>query len=237
MENASGRASLTASVKSSLQALLLRPHTMLLSKPVALIFLTYGGTYLTANTIDTLTSTMRHKSAAHVTSGAAKFAASSAANIGLGIYKDQVFARMFGPAGGVVRSVPTASYALFTARDCITIFASFNLPMMLGPRVDAALAASSSSSLQQLVSGQTLVQFAAPAAIQVLSTPPHLLGLDLYNRPRCARTGLPTPSERWAQVRKNWGISVAARLCRIVPAYGAAGVVNVKVRKSLMDKL
>lgn len=233
MENASGRASLRDSVKSSLRALLLRPHTMLLSKPVALIFLTYGGTYLTANTIDTVTSTLRNKPAAHVTSGAAKFAASSAANIGLGIYKDQVYARMFGPAGAVVRSVPAASYALFTARDCITIFASFNVPMLLGPRVTALMGADASN----IVSGQTVVQFAAPAAIQVLSTPPHLLGLDLYNRPRCARTGLPTPGERWAQVRKNWGISVAARLCRIVPAYGAAGVVNVKVRKSLMDKL
>lgn len=234
MENASGRASLGASVKSSFRALFLQPHTMLLSKPVALIFMTYGGTYLTANTIDTLSSTLQHKPAAHVTSGPAKFAASSAANIGLGIYKDQVYARMFGPALARAGGVPAASYALFTARDCITIFASFNVPVMLGPAVARAMGGDDAT---RFVSGQTVVQFAAPAAIQVLSTPPHLLGLDLYNRPRCARTGLPTWEERWAQVRKNWGISVAARLCRIIPAYGAAGVVNVKVRKSLMDKL
>lgn len=236
MENASGRAPLSASVQSSIRALLLRPHTMLFSKPVALIFLTYGSTYLTANTIDTLTSTLQARPAAHVTSGPAKFAASSTANIAMGIYKDQVYARMFGPVGQAVRRVPAASYALFAARDAITIFASFNVPVLLGPVVDRAMSSGGGGG-GGLVSGQTVVQFAAPAAIQLLSTPPHLLGLDLYNRPTCARSGLPTWADRWAQVRKNWGISVAARLCRIVPAYGAAGVVNVKVRKSLMEKL
>lgn len=233
MENASGRAPLSVSVKNSLRSLVLRPHTMLFSKPVALIFAVYGGTYLTANALDTTTSTLTNRPAAHVTSGTAKFAASSAANIGLGIYKDQVYARMFGPVGQAVRRVPAASYALFTARDCVTIFASFNVPVLLGPAAHAVLG----DELRRRVSGQTVLQFAAPAAAQVVTTPMHLLGLDLYNRPRCAATGLPGLGERWAQVYKNWGISVVARLCRIIPAYGVGGVVNVKVRRSLMDKL
>lgn len=234
MENASGRATLLDSVKSSLRQLVLRPHATILSKPVALIFMAYGGTYLSANTVDTAYSTAQNRPATLVTSGTAKFALSSAANIGLGVYKDQVYARMFGPVGaGVARGVPAASYALFTMRDCLTIFASFNLPMMLGPGVHAALG----DSLSRQVSGQTVVQFAAPAFVQIFSTPVHLLGLDLYNRPRCERSGLPSPGERWAQVYKNWGISVVARLCRIIPAYGIGGVVNSKVRRSLMEKL
>jgi hypothetical protein len=233
MENASGRATLLESVKGSLRQLILRPHATLLSKPVALIFMAYGGTYLSANTVDTAYSTAQNRPATLVTSGTAKFALSSAANIGLGVYKDQVYARMFGPVGAVARAVPATSYALFTMRDCLTIFASFNLPMMLGPGVHAALG----ESLSRQVSGQTVVQFAAPAFVQIFSTPVHLLGLDLYNRPRCERSGLPTPGERWAQVYKNWGISVVARLCRIIPAYGIGGVVNSKVRRSLMEKL
>lgn len=233
MENASGRATLGDSVRSSLRNLLLRPHTMILSKPVALIFMAYGGTYLSANTVDTAYSTVRNEPATLVTSGTAKFATSSAANIGLGVYKDQVYARMFGPVGKVARAVPAPSYALFTLRDCLTIFASFNMPMMLGPGVSQAMG----ESLSRQVSGQTVVQFAAPAFVQVFSTPVHLLGLDLYNRPRCERSGLPTLGERWAQVYKNWGISVVARLCRIIPAYGIGGVVNSKVRRSLMEKL
>lgn len=233
MENASGRATLLDSVKGSLRELVLRPHAMILSKPVALIFMAYGGTYLSANTVDTAYSTARNEPATLVTSGTAKFATSSAANIGLGVYKDQVYARMFGPVGKVARAVPPPSYLLFTLRDCLTIFASFNLPMMLGPGVHAAMG----DALSRQVSGQTVVQFAAPAFVQIFSTPVHLLGLDLYNRPRCERSGLPTPGERWAQVYKNWGISVVARLCRIIPAYGIGGVVNSKVRRSLMEKL
>ncbi|PSS02200.1 hypothetical protein BD289DRAFT_422862 [Coniella lustricola] len=238
MENASGRAPLSTSVRNSLRALVMRPHTMLFSRPVALIFAVYGGTYLTANLLDTTTSTMTNRPASHVTSGTAKFASSSAANIVMGIYKDQVYARMFGPAGAagaaVARSVPVASYALFTARDCMTIFASFNVPVLLGPAVGHALGDDFS---RRWVSGQTFVQFAAPAFVQIFSTPVHLLGLDLYNRPRCERTGMPSWQERWIQVRKNWSISVLARLCRIIPAYGIGGVVNVKVRRSLMDGL
>lgn len=232
MENASGRASLGASVKNSLRTLLMRPHTMLASRPVALIFAVYGGTYLTANVLDTATSAARGQPAATVTSGTAKFAASSAANIVMGIYKDQVYARMFGPVGQALRRVPAPSYALFTARDCITIFASFNVPPLLGPAVDRLCL---SDEARRRVSGQTLVQFAAPAFVQIFSTPVHLLGLDLYNRPRAA--GVPSWADRWAQVYKNWGISVAARLCRIIPAYGVGGVVNVKVRRSLMEDL
>lgn len=233
MENASGRATLLDSVKGSLRELLLRPHAMIASKPVALIFMAYGGTYLSANTVDTAYSTARNQPASLVTSGTAKFATSSAANISLGVYKDQVYARMFGPVGKVARAVPPPSYVLFTLRDCLTIFASFNMPMMLGPSVHAAMG----EALSRQVSGQTVVQFAAPAFVQIFSTPVHLLGLDLYNRPRCERSGLPTPGERWAQVYKNWGISVVARLCRIIPAYGIGGVVNSKVRRSLMEKL
>src|SRR5687767_12404618 len=114
MENASGRNTLANSIKSSLKNLLFRPQTFLFSKPVGLIFMLYGGTYLTANTLDTATSTITNRPAAHVTAGTAKFAASSAANVGLCIYKDQVFVRLFGPRGVAPRPVAPASYLLFT---------------------------------------------------------------------------------------------------------------------------
>lgn len=230
MENASGRRSLAASLRASLATLALRPHAVLLSKPFALIFALYGGTYLTANALDTATSTVRNRPASHVTSGTAKFAASSAANIGLCIYKDQVFARLFGPPGaGAPRPVALPTYLLFAARDCMTIFASFNVPHLLGPVLTRRLG----DEVQRYASGQTLAQFAAPAAVQLFSTPVHLLGLDIYNRP-AASGGW---RDRWAAVRKNWTVSTVARVCRIIPAFGVGGVVNVKVRKGLMDRL
>lgn len=234
MENASGRRTLGASLRASLKTLVLRPHKLIISKPFALIFALYGGTYLTANTLDTFVSTTRNLPAPHVTSGTAKFAASSASNIGLCIYKDQVFARLFGPPGsGPPRPVALPTYLLFAARDCMTIFASFNVPHLLGPVLTRRLG----DEVQRYASGQTIAQFAAPAAVQLFSTPVHLLGLDIYNRPFEKRAGGPSLGDRWAAVRKNWAVSTAARICRIVPAFGVGGVVNVKVRRGLMERL
>ncbi|KAL0472477.1 hypothetical protein QR685DRAFT_236879 [Neurospora intermedia] len=237
MENASGAAPLLTSLRRSLRSLLSSPRSTILSRPFGLIFLLYGGTYLTANTLDTTVATVQNNpNPAHVTSGSSKFFASSAANIGLCIYKDQVFVRLFGPPGATPRPVGLPSYLLFAARDCMTIFASFNVPPLLGPVLTERL----SKDAQKWVSGQTMAQFAAPAVVQLFSTPVHLLGLDMYNRPSGgAGSGGAAPSwgERWSLVKKNWAVSVAARICRIVPAFGVGGVVNMKVRKGLMERL
>ncbi|KAI8679522.1 hypothetical protein NCS57_00230400 [Fusarium keratoplasticum] len=234
MENASGRNTLAASIKSSLRTLLLRPHTLLLSKPTALIFCLYGGTYLTANAVDTASSTVSNRPASTVTAGTTKFAASSTANIGVCIYKDQVFVRLFGPPGVTPRPVPMASYGLFALRDCLTIFASFNVPPLLGPYLDQRF----TDEVKKRVSGLYAAQFMAPAMVQFISTPMHLLGLDLYNRPASGPAGaVVSLRDRWDLVRRNWLISSVARICRIVPAFGVGGVVNMKVRKNLMTKL
>lgn len=84
--------------------------------------------------------------------------------------------------------------------------------------------------LQKKFSGQTMAQFIAPASVQLISTPFHLLGLDLYNRGINFSWG-----SRWEAVKKNWGISAVARICRIVPAFGVGGVVNAKVRQALIE--
>ncbi|KHN97011.1 uncharacterized protein MAM_05120 [Metarhizium album ARSEF 1941] len=231
MEHASGRSSLVDSIRASARALTLRPAAALLSRPCALVFALYGGTYLTANALDTAASTVNDTPAATTSSGAAKFAASSAANVGLCMYKDRSFVRMFGPVGAAPRAVPLPSYALFTLRDCLTVFASFNIPPLLAPLIDPRL----SAPLRRWASGQTAAQFVAPAAVQLLSTPLHLLGLDLYNRP--ARSAAVSWRDRFELVRSNWLISSAARVCRILPAFGVGGVVNFKVRQSLMASL
>ncbi|CAK7213480.1 hypothetical protein SEUCBS140593_001869 [Sporothrix eucalyptigena] len=244
MENASGANTLAGSLRASFATLFRHPQKILLGKPFALICMLYGGTYFTANAVDTASSTVHNRPASHVTAGAAKFAASSATNIGICIYKDQVFVRMFGPPGAVPRPVPLPSYLLFALRDCMTIFASFNIPPRLGPYLNERFAmgdaSGSTNALLRAVSGQTVAQFAAPALTQFFSTPVHLLGLDLYNRAwqQAGNAGGPaTWSDRFAAVRKNWLVSSVARIGRIVPAFGVGGVVNMKMRKSLMTRL
>jgi len=90
-----------------------------------------------------------------------------------------------------------------------------------------------SEGLQKYVSSASAAQFVTPAAVQIVSTPLHLLGLDLYNRPGVGVSGM---DGRAARVLRDWGMSAVARICRIVPAFGVGGVVNTKVRKGLMGK-
>ena len=145
------------------------------------------------------------------------------------LYKDSQFTRMFGPppsiAGAAVRTVPAASYALFALRDSLTIFASFNLPPIIAPMLPL------SKELEKLVSRASMAQFLAPAGIQLLSTPLHLWGLDLYNRPVGNGVGW---RGRVRRVGRDWLGSSAARMGRIVPAFGVGGVVNSRVRGRMM---
>ena len=206
--------------------LLLRPHNFVTSKPFLLIFSLYGGTYLSANMLDTLTSTLRNKPASTTTTGTSKFFATSAANLSLCLYKDNHFTRMFGAASSSGKSVvPRISYTLFAVRDSLTVFASFNLPPIIAPILPV------SEGFEAYMSRASAAQFLAPAAVQILSTPLHLLGLDLYNRPGVS-VGM-----RITRVVRDWGMSCLARVARIVPAFGVGGVVNTGVRRRWMEQL
>ena len=67
---------------------------------------------------------------------------------------------------------------------------------------------------------------ASDLSTKVPNSPWHLLGLDLYNRPTA------TLAERWALVKKELPLTIAARQLRIVPAFGVGGVVNRKLREA-----
>jgi hypothetical protein len=110
----------------------------------------------------------------------------------------------------------------------MTICASFNLPPVLAPYIPT-------QALPEIIRGvrkESIAQFIAPAAVQVFSTPMHLLGLDYYNR-----NGTTTLLQRWNVVKRAWAVSCLARLCRIVPAFGVGGVVNAGVRRNFMERL
>jgi hypothetical protein len=163
------------------------------------------------------------------TAGTSKFVATSTSNLALCLYKDNKFTQLFGSQGSK-RPVPLPTFALFTVRDCLTIFASFNLPPLFAPKIERYMG----EEVKKYVGAASVAQFATPAAIQFVSTPLHLLGLDLYNRPSSRMSG---PDGRVSQVVKNWAKSAFARIGRIIPAFGVGGVVNTKARQALMSKL
>lgn len=235
VRKAATNASISTSLLVAAKSALLRPHGFVLSRPFLLIFSLYYSTYFTANSIDTFTSTLEDKPADTITTGPAKFAATSAVNMSLCVYKDSQFAKMFGSSSASAAKIPKLSYALFACRDSLTIFASFNLPAMIAPRL-AELPSSVRDRFSKLLSTESsrtnTAQFLAPAAMQLFSTPLHLLGLDLYNR-----QGKLAFAERAFQITKNWAVCSFARMGRIVPAFGVGGIANSNMRNSLMSHL
>jgi hypothetical protein len=102
----------------------------------------------------------------------------------------------------------------------MTIFASFNLPSIIAPQL-ANLPPSIQSRFSRILSSEAgranTAQFLAPAAIQLVSTPIHLLGLDLYNRQGGLGFG-----KRYSRILRDWGISALARMGRIVVSLDVA---------------
>merc|ERR1711939_1152245 len=156
-------------------------------------------------------STLTCKQASSVSPGPTKFFAISSVNMSLCVYKDSCFARMFGaPSSSSAAVVPRLSYALFAIRDSMTIFASFNLPPIIAPQL-ASLPSAITSRFSRILSTESgranTAQFLAPAAIQMISTPIHLLGLDLYNRQ--GRLGF---AERYPRILRDWGVSALVHI-------------------------
>jgi hypothetical protein len=169
----------------------------------------FSGTYIVANCIQ------GHCDRAHQDAKYPKFVGSSCTNVTLSVLKDRAFARMYGV--GQQRPVPIGSYGLFATRDSMTILASFTLPPVVSQRLLQPLGFS-------VVASDTLAQLITPVSMQVLSTPLHLLGLDLYNRPS------QTPAQRVSFIAREYLKTTAARMSRILPAFGFGGVVNKAAR-------
>ena len=172
----------------------------------------YSGTYIVANSIEAICE--RQSVSPHYP----KFIGSSIANVTLSILKDKAFARMFGT--GSPKEMSFTSMGLFAARDSMTILASFTLPDIISKEFLQKKMKYSKSV------GDTSAQLITPVAMQVLSTPLHLLGLNLYNSPSSLT------SDRIAFIRQEYLKTTLARMSRIFPAYGVGGVINKKVRKS-----
>jgi hypothetical protein len=75
-------------------------------------------------------------------------------------------------------------------------------------------------------SADAMAQLVTPVSMQILSTPLHLLGLDLYNRQAA------TTAERRVFIGREYVKTVLARMARILPAFGVGGVVNKQIRSS-----
>ena len=216
VSNASGLEPLVPCLINGVKTLITKPLFFVRTPSFLWISFVYSGTYTVANCIEALCE--RGQRDAQLP----KFVGSSLANVSLSVLKDKAFARMFGQ--GEARPMPAKSLALFGVRDSSTILASFTLPRIVSEKLVQTTGTSKTTS-------DTMAQLLTPVAMQILSTPLHLVGLDLYNRPTA------TLPERQSFVAREYVKTVLARQARIFPAFGIGGVVNKAVRKSGKDFL
>ncbi|PWY87103.1 hypothetical protein BO94DRAFT_67254 [Aspergillus sclerotioniger CBS 115572] len=222
-----------------------QPATFLTSRPSLLVWSLYTATFAAANATETVLEQV-YPHVDQAMAGTAKFLSTFVVNSSVGIWKDVKFAQLFGhkatpatppqtptasPAPSqskilrVSRSIPFATYSAFLIRDALTIFGSFSLPAMVSASIPDSVA--SNEYLKVL-----MAQLAIPASIQLISTPIHLLGLDLYNRPMKL-----SASDRFGRVSRDWIGASLTRMCRIIPAFGIGGFANSESRAFFHEQL
>ncbi|CAM9969054.1 unnamed protein product, partial [Ascophyllum nodosum] len=148
--------------------MILRPHVFHCRPEFLMIWGVYAVTYVTANMI--MTTCQRSQ----VDDTWPKFIGTTIVNITTVVAKDLEFTRMFSLAKP--RPIPIPTYLLFTARDGMTVAASFNMPSPASKYLQERFGMSEQTA-------DVTAQLACPASIQLLSTPLNLLGMDLYNNP------------------------------------------------------
>lgn len=214
VQNASGTKTLGTSIKDSVTELVTRPHRFFRSPSFLLLWGVYGGTYLAVNVATTACDRVRATDEQrHLT----KFLGVSSVNLTLNVSKDRVFTKMFG--SGAPQAVPLRSIAAFGVRDCMTVFASFNV----APVVAESLAAGGAAT--EVAAARTVAQLCCPVLMQWFSAPLHLLGLNWYNAKHA------TTADRAQFIKSEYFKTAAARSCRILPAFGIAPLINAPLRQ------
>ncbi|KAL5360672.1 hypothetical protein BJX96DRAFT_175519 [Aspergillus floccosus] len=225
VEKASCNWPLLRGLKAHFLDSLQRPGRFVFSKPFGLIWSLYAATYVVANGVDTIT---KHTIPASPTREPIVFASTFAVNVPLGVWKDIRFAELFsncskGAVDSLRRSSPRAvsgaATAIFLFRDGITISGSFTLPPHCAKAIPESLAHDAHTRT-------VITQITVPVLSQLMASPVHLLGLDLYNRPHVASL-----KDRVVFMRQNLPSATVVRCARIVPAFGFGCLANMELRE------
>merc|ERR1712187_542037 len=116
-------------------------------------------------------------------------------------------------AAEVKRSVPLTTYGTFLFRDSLIMGAGFILPAV----VAGAIKSNTEIDAQ---TADKIAQLATPCSMQIVITPIHLLGLNMYNMPEA------TAAERFRAVCSTYPEATGVRMFRFLWAYGVGGIVN-----------
>lgn len=205
-----------ASLTASMATLFTSPMSFFRQPAFLLIWAVYLATYLAANCTRTTCERL------NVDEAIPKFVVVTIVNTLACVGKDVVFAKMFGASGKA--AVPFVTYALFALRDTLTMLASFNVPSMVANLL-------TEKGILKPGGAAAAAQLLCPVGMQIFSTPIHLLGLNLYNRPGIGFV------DRLVDIKNQYKGACGGRMGRILPAFGFGGIGNNAIRDSLRAKV
>ncbi|KAI1458939.1 hypothetical protein F4805DRAFT_107242 [Annulohypoxylon moriforme] len=246
VENVSTSRPLLRTLAKHLLCPFTNPRQFFATRPVFVVWTLYAVTYFTANVSNTLIDRYLHPDRKALT-GTLISSAVFVVNTPLSVWKDVRFAQFFGnriaanpsksPAGSpaspvataaasralVAKGMPRSVSAAFLARDIITVFGTF----AIAPQVSAVVPDSLALTAQAKAD---VAQLIVPAATQIVATPAHLLGLDLYNRPETS--GI---VDRISGARRKLLSTTTMRAARLVPAWGMGIILNNHLRSTYRE--
>jgi len=228
VQGAAGQVTLGKALMQGTVDLLKRPHALIMSAPLWMVWGVYSSTYMAANLIDVYSERKELSKNQH---SMGKLVGTTAVNMSASLVKDVAFAKLFGKqvekaaveagkaAAQTVKKVPLSTYACFLCRDTLTIAGGFTVP----PLVSAMLV---NQTEMEKSRADKVAQLVSPMGMQLICTPLHLLALNMYNEQNA------TPRERVSQVWKTTPQSTFVRMFRFLGAYGIGGLTNKALLKS-----
>jgi len=185
-------------------------------KPFGIMNFVYSATYLSANLTDYYCKKYDIDSKVPVLFN------TSIVNVAAIAYKDIAYSKLFhSPEQQKVQLKTTHwnSYGLFALRDIFTISASFVLKKDFNEFLTKRFHLS--THVADLVSSFTL-----PVAAQLISTPIHILSIDLMQQPN------QTIQQRIEHIKRIYWNVCLGRMLRVIPAFGIGGFLNDMIREN-----
>lgn len=210
-ENASGRASMGVSMVKSLKEIAFQPVKFFGGFAFRWIWLVYGATYVTANTVMT---TCHVK---NMDDGIPKLISTFIVNASTCIAKDRAFAKAY--ATQAAKPMPWGSYGSWVARDVGSMYVFWTLP----PIVAKYAAKYTGSERTAYYASQMIL----PLACQTFLAPPHVLGYDIYNNPNN------NFKQRLAFVQKDYAKYVGLKMVRQAPPWSVGTILNREIREKI----
>jgi hypothetical protein len=189
-------------------------------------------------------------------SGTTLLLGTSIVNSTASVMKDRAYAQLYGATKAATTSsiastklnVPNITYGLWLLRDLTVIGAAFVLPNHVAQFwIQQKQASSVNNPYSPQFSDATIIrlsQIGTPVMAQVIAGPLHFIGYDCYNHYNGQaslhnnngnqfRAGSFSSYQFWYErlnnLRSSVGQVIVARMMRIIPGYGIAGICNTEL--------